>query len=242
MSLVRLYARVLGLLGSDRRLAWALAGANVMLAVAAFAEPLLMGRIIDQLTQQTVDCLLEAAFAEDPAFDGHDGAGLARHVLTRAGLSQHNGEVQIALRLGVPVIGLGASAPSYYGAVGAALGCEMILPQHAGVANAIGAVVGQISQRASATITSPSEGRYTVHLAKGLQHFNSKEVALAAVEAALTQDASRRAQAAGAADVRISVTHDIREAAVEGRAMFVEARISVTASGRPRVAHAPNPA
>ena len=50
MSLVRLYARVLGLLGSDRRLAWALAGANVMLAVAAFAEPLLMGRIIDQLT------------------------------------------------------------------------------------------------------------------------------------------------------------------------------------------------
>ncbi len=50
MSLVRLYARVLGLLGTDRRLAWALAGANVMLAVAAFAEPLLMGRIIDQLT------------------------------------------------------------------------------------------------------------------------------------------------------------------------------------------------
>ncbi|GJD56758.1 glucan ABC transporter ATP-binding protein/ permease [Methylobacterium dankookense] len=50
MSLVRLYARVLGLLGTDRRLAWGLAGANVMLAVTAFAEPLLMGRIIDQLT------------------------------------------------------------------------------------------------------------------------------------------------------------------------------------------------
>jgi N-methylhydantoinase A/oxoprolinase/acetone carboxylase beta subunit len=207
---------------------------------ATSAEPLAQG-IIDQLTQQTADCLLEAAFAEDPAFEGHDGAGLARHALTRAGLAQHKGVVQIALRLGVPVIGLGASAPSYYGAVGQALGCEMILPQHAGVANAIGAVVGQISQRASATVTSPSEGRYTVHLSDGLQHFNSKEVALAAVEAALTQDASTRAQAAGAADLRISVTHDIREASVEGRAMFVEARISVTASGRPRVAHAFNP-
>jgi N-methylhydantoinase A/oxoprolinase/acetone carboxylase beta subunit len=207
---------------------------------ASGAEPLAQS-VIDQLTQQTADCLLEAAFAEDPAFEGHDGAGLARHALTRAGLSQHKGVVQIALRLGVPVIGLGASAPSYYGAVGKALGCEMILPQHAGVANAIGAVVGQISQRASATVTSPSEGRYTVHLAEGLQHFNSKEVALAALEAALTADASSRAQAAGAADLRISVTQDIREASVEGRAMFVEARISVTASGRPRVAHAPNP-
>jgi demethoxyubiquinone hydroxylase (CLK1/Coq7/Cat5 family) len=117
----------------------------------------------------------------------------------------------------------------------------MILPQHAGVANAIGAVVGQISQRASAIVTSPSEGRYTAHLAEGLQNFNSQDTALAAVEAALTAEASGRAQAAGAADLRISVTRDIREASVEGRAMFVEARISVTASGRPRVAHAPNP-
>ena len=50
MSLVRLYARVMGLLGPDKRLAGGLALANVALAVAAFAEPLLMGRIIDQLT------------------------------------------------------------------------------------------------------------------------------------------------------------------------------------------------
>ena len=207
---------------------------------ASAAEPLAQA-IIVQLTQQTADCLLEAAFAEDPAFAGHDGAGLARHVLTRAGLAQHKGVVQMALRLGVPVIGLGASAPSYYGAVGVALGCEMILPQHAGVANAIGAVVGQISQRASATITSPSEGRYTVHLAEGLQHFNDQDTALAAVEAALTAEAARRAQAAGAADLHISVSRDIRDANVEGRAMFVEARISVTASGRPRVAHAASP-
>ncbi|MCJ2083128.1 glucan ABC transporter ATP-binding protein/ permease [Methylobacterium sp. J-090] len=50
MSLIRLYARVMGLLGADKRLAVVLATANVALAVAAFAEPLLMGRIIDQLT------------------------------------------------------------------------------------------------------------------------------------------------------------------------------------------------
>ena len=50
MNIVRLYSRVLALLGSDSRVAWALALANVALASAQFAEPVLLGRIIDTLT------------------------------------------------------------------------------------------------------------------------------------------------------------------------------------------------
>jgi ATP-binding cassette subfamily B protein len=50
MSLVRLYVRVLGLLGSEARLGWTLAIGNVALAAAQFAEPVLFGRIIDALT------------------------------------------------------------------------------------------------------------------------------------------------------------------------------------------------
>jgi hypothetical protein len=38
-------------------------------------------------------------------------------------------------------------------------------------------------------------------------------------------------------DLRLVATRDIREAEVEGRAMFIEATLTVTASGRPRVAH-----
>ncbi len=193
--------------------------------------------VVDQLTAQTVDCLLEAAFGEDPAFAGDAPEALARHVLTRAGLGQHRGVVEISARLGVPVIGLGASAPSYYGAVGERLGCEMILPEHAGVANAIGAVAGQVSQRAQGIVSSPGEGRFTAHLSGGLQNFTTREAALAAMETALVRDASDRARRAGALDLRVTVTRDIREAAVEGRQMFIEATLTATASGRPRVAH-----
>ena len=50
MSLTRLYSRVLDLLGSEARLGWLLAGANVALAIAQFAEPVLFGRVIDVLT------------------------------------------------------------------------------------------------------------------------------------------------------------------------------------------------
>ncbi len=191
--------------------------------------------IVDQLTTQTVACLLEAAFEEDGGFD-EPSETLARHALTTAGLSRHRGVVEVTLRLGVPVIGLGASAPSYYGAVGERLGCEMILPEHAGVANAIGAVVGQVSQRASGLVSSPGEGRFTAHLPEGLQTFNDRDEALAALETALRAEASTRARQAGAEDLHVTATRDIREANVEGRPMFIEATVTVTASGRPRVA------
>jgi glucan exporter ATP-binding protein len=50
MSLLRLYARVLELLGKERRLAWMLAIGNLLLAGAQFAEPVLFGRIVDVLS------------------------------------------------------------------------------------------------------------------------------------------------------------------------------------------------
>jgi N-methylhydantoinase A/oxoprolinase/acetone carboxylase beta subunit len=203
----------------------------------ASSAAILAQQIIDQLTAQTVDCLLEAAFDEDAAFDGLPSETLARHSLTTAALGQHRGVIELSARLGVPVIGLGASAPSYYGAVGDRLHCKMILPEHAGVANAIGAVVGQVSQRASAIVTSPAEGRFTAHLPQGLQHFNDRDQALATLEAALIADATARAKTAGAEDLRIVTGRDIREAEIEGRMMFIEATITATVSGRPRVAH-----
>src|SRR3978361_707850 len=50
MSLLRLYTRVLQLLGTEARLGWILAGANLLLAGAQFAEPVLLGRIVDVLS------------------------------------------------------------------------------------------------------------------------------------------------------------------------------------------------
>ena len=60
MSAVRIYARTISLLGDERRLAaWLVAG-NVALAVAAFAEPVLFGWIVDRLTKGG-DGILEIA-------------------------------------------------------------------------------------------------------------------------------------------------------------------------------------
>ena len=49
MRFLRLYLRVLELLGREARLGWVLAIANVALASAMFVEPILFGRIVDTL-------------------------------------------------------------------------------------------------------------------------------------------------------------------------------------------------
>src|SRR2546430_17219262 len=51
MNFLKLYTRVLSMLGPEARLGWVLAGANVALAAAQFAEPVLFGRIIDTLVR-----------------------------------------------------------------------------------------------------------------------------------------------------------------------------------------------
>src|SRR5579859_6206138 len=53
MSLLRLYTRVLDMLGKEARLGWVLALANLLLATTQFAEPVLFGRIVDALSDKT---------------------------------------------------------------------------------------------------------------------------------------------------------------------------------------------
>jgi N-methylhydantoinase A/oxoprolinase/acetone carboxylase beta subunit len=192
--------------------------------------------IVQQLTQQTATTLLETVFTEEGEAFTSSPEDLARHPLLSKGLSGYRGLIALNAALNVDVVGLGASAPNYYPAVGTRLNCRMILPEHADVANAIGAVVGRVTMRRSGTVTSPSEGRYRVHLDSGPQDFNNSEAALALLETVLKKDARAATLAAGAEDIHLHVDRDIRTARVESREVFVEGVLTVEASGRPRVA------
>src|SRR6056297_578057 len=220
-------AKALQLLGRKRT------GSGTMLCPdpVAFAQ-----LIVDQLTHQTSLALLETAFAEEETpFDLAPDL-LARHVLMQRGLAGHKGLVRLETGLNVPVVGLGASAPSYYPDVGKRLGCPMILPDHAGVANAIGAVVGRVTIRRSGTVTSPAEGKFRVHLDTGPEDHTEAEAAMTALQTALEQEARKQADAAGAEDIHVQASRALRTAQAEGREVFLEAEITVEATGRPRVA------
>lgn len=192
--------------------------------------------IVDQLTHQTGLALLECAFSEEENGFGLPATELARHVLMQRGLKAHRGLTRVETGLAVDVVGLGASAPSYYPAVGDLLGCRMILPEHAGVANAIGAVVGRVTMRKAGTISSPSTGVFRVHFDTGPEDFIESDKAIDALEQRLRDETYADAVQSGAEDIHLHVNKDIKTAEIEGDRVFVEATLVVEASGRPRIA------
>ena len=191
--------------------------------------------IIDQLTRQTSTALLDVAFAEEAQSFGLASQDLARHILLERGLCGHRGLIKLDAGLNLPVVGLGASAPSYYPAVGARLNCPMLIPQHGDVANAIGAVVGQITMRASGTVTAPTEGVFRVHSGVGTQDFTQETLALETLEQILRDQAIAQAKAAGADALELSWQRDISKTQAENRMVFIEARLTAVVSGRPRI-------
>jgi len=55
MKFIKIYSRALDMLATDKRQGWYLAIANVALAMALFAEPVLFGRVIDTLSQSSAN-------------------------------------------------------------------------------------------------------------------------------------------------------------------------------------------
>ncbi len=76
MGFLRTYLRVLALLGSEVRLAGALALANIVLAVAQFIEPVLFGHIIDALSGALPAGVAAAALVLAPIIAAWVGFGL----------------------------------------------------------------------------------------------------------------------------------------------------------------------
>lgn len=187
--------------------------------------------IVDQMTRQTCDVLLETALSEDGLMPD-----LARHPLLQKALAAHRGALRLDARLDLSVVALGASAASYYPAVGAALGCDVVLDPHAGVANAIGAVVGRVRVRRSGQVTAKGEGCFRAHLESGPEDFPEPEAAMARLETVLRDAAQTAAAASGAQSVDVVASREVQMAEIEGRKVFVSAEVSVEASGRPRIA------
>ena len=192
-------------------------------------------RIVCQLTDQTSSSILEMAFSEEKVDFGDKPDVLAKHPLIQLGLAGYSDLIKVNVGISKKIIGLGASAPTYYPAVGAELNCEVILPEYAGVANAIGAVVGKIVMRESGVISSPSEGKYLVHLDGKPVNFTSEAKALKVLEEKLTEKSIQKAKEAGAENVSVNIDREIKTANIENRSVFVEASVLVEASGRPRI-------
>ena len=136
----------------------------------------------------------------------------------------------------LPLVAVGAPAASYYPKVAQGLGVQLVMPAFADVANAVGAVLGQVSQRVHMTVSQPVKGVFRVFTPKGPRDFERLAPAILLAQDLAGEEASARALQAGAAQVSVafSQTDNNVNNDIDGN-MFFEAMVTATASGPPVV-------
>ncbi len=131
-----------------------------------------------------------------------------------------------------PIIAVGAPAASYYQDVASNMRVQLSLPQHADVANAFGAVMGSVIQRAQITITQPNHGLFRLFHLDQPQTFDSLDAAKLQAETIVSDAALEKALDAGA--INPQVTLDFNDIHVKDQVdgdLFLESTITATAIG-----------
>ncbi|HEY3397554.1 MAG TPA: DUF1638 domain-containing protein [Armatimonadota bacterium] len=163
-----------------------------------------------------------------------DAGQLARRLLHAALDKAPLGGLSFSLRSARPLIAIGAPVHAFFPAVAEQLGARLIIPPHAEVANAIGAVVSEVTIREQGLIRPGQFANYVLHWREGLYEFESLEGAVDTGRDLLAKLAVRRAREAGADDPRVAVRVDEHLGhATDGQSLLVEVRLEATAAGRP---------
>ena len=135
--------------------------------------------------------------------------------------------------VGVPIVAIGAPAATYAPLVAALLGAVPIVPDHAEVANAVGAAVARVRITKQITVTAPRRGSYRAHWGDAPPIWHSLDDAREWATVQASAAAQAEASAAGASDAAVTVDWETRTASSNGRELFVEATLRVTATGQP---------
>ena len=131
-----------------------------------------------------------------------------------------------------PIIAVGAPAASYYQDVASNMSVGLSLPQHADVANAFGAVMGSVIQRAQITITQPNHGLFRLFHLDQPETFDNLDAAKQQAESIVSAEALEKARHAGA--INPEVTLDFNDVHVKDQVdgdLFLESTITATAIG-----------
>ncbi len=200
--------------------------------IVAFAR-----EIREQVIRRTGRALCETAFAEGRETRAMTGDwGKLGDALVDAAVSGRSVSAVIAspLRLQLPLVAIGAPVRGYYADVAERLGARLVIPDHASVTNAIGAVAGVVVQTASVLVALAGSDIYHLHAPDGPLSFHDPEAAIAEARLLSRRIALDAARRAGAADPGVETVVRLNGVKRPGLPdMIVEANVVSTATGRP---------
>lgn len=138
--------------------------------------------------------------------------------------------VRISLR--IPVVAIGAPAEVLVPPVAKHLDAQVIVPEHADVANAVGAVAGEVVAREEIIIRPGEMSNYVLHGTEERIEFTELERATQKAIEIARERSRRHAIEAGALAPEITISRSDRVGTADGgNRIFLERRITAVASG-----------
>ncbi len=139
--------------------------------------------------------------------------------------------------LRTPIVAIGAPVSAWMPAVSDRLYSKLIIPEHAEVANAIGAAVGQVMETAEALIRPGKEPiGYLLHAPWEYRNFTTLEEAIEYTVPAIRKYVSDLAGNAGSDAIKLIESHEdiFTEEDTAGAKEYIETRVQATAIGSPK--------
>jgi hypothetical protein len=177
--------------------------------------------------------LLKKQLADEVDADTIEQSPAAMALINRALSETEDGYgVKIALKL--PVIGIGAPAHFFLPAAARLLQAEAVIPAHADVANAIGAITSLVRIHRRVTIGVNEKGVYRLEGLPGTPGFGNVEEAQEFAVQELRKLMRELGRQAGTAESKVEIRINDRVASLkDGDQLFLERTVEARLTGRP---------
>ncbi len=198
-------------------------------------------RVVERVIHDSARVVLATALAHDPGLEARAGSwgSLGDRLVEETVAGRHfSALLRAEIGLATPLLAIGAPVEGYYPEVARRLGAQLVIPPHAAVCNAIGAVAGVVAQTIEVLVNQSTFGIFRVHDTAGGRNFEAPEAAIKHARHVASEQALAAARRAGAADPHVE-TIVIERRAHMGTDLdyLAEALVRATATGRPFAGH-----
>ncbi len=216
-------------------------GAELLARQAGLSVEDFCQRVVAGVSDRVATELVSKVLSDEAALPDWENEPAALAMLTRALNGSENSGLACRLTLKQPVVAIGAPVRAYLPHTTERLHTELIIPDQAGVANAVGAVAGGVVQEARVVINplDALETAFRVHLPNGVRDFRNLEAGVAYAQQVVPAWLENQARRAGAAQIEVKMVREDQIAPIKaewGGEIYLSTTLTFTAVGRPSLA------
>jgi N-methylhydantoinase A/oxoprolinase/acetone carboxylase beta subunit len=215
-------------------------GAELLAAQSKLTPEAFCDQVVSNLSDRASTELVSKVLSDEGVRPDWGQELTATALLQRALEADPDSDLGCQLTLNRPVVAIGAPVEAYFPRIAQQLHTEVIIPPHAPVANAIGAVVGGVMQQMRVEIHPLDEDTcFRAHLPEGVHDFSSLNEAIQYAQRVVPAQLEEQARQAGADQVEVTMTREDKRAPIKGgweQEIFLGTELAFTAVGRPSLA------